>query len=155
MSNKLEVLLQTRYETAFRTETSPDWAVRNKKDNHVIRPSVPFIGRRYAASRNKIAVFASAENLTYYEECIEERHFFENWKAEPVSFFPKVHIAPVENGGLICAALFLFKLLGTEWMGEPQDFLEEIAVGNVVSIQLLQVRTSEEEILTMRKTITN
>lgn len=122
-----------RYRARF--TVAPDWAFP-------LQPSVPFVGRDYAASAPRIAVYASAENLTHYERGAErppftvgelawDRHrgaFEHGW----ANFFPYLHIAPVENGSLLCAALYLVQ----EHVGEtppssPAEFAERLVIANL------------------------
>lgn len=137
-------LLIDQYQNIFKNIGAPDWSVRSKQDGHPINPSVPFIGRDYSSSRLKIAIYASAENLTNYEEgtgpdvqpeLLETESSWNRHRVAyekiPAKYFPYVHIQPVSDGGLLCAASFIrFKLLNEPFCGAPADLLEEIAVAN-------------------------
>ncbi len=145
MPHKPDELLLSHYGNLYYQYGAPEWAARNKRTGAAIVPSIPFIGRDYLSASTKIAIYASAENLIYYEKSLSDnelletefawnrhRTAFEWWlKSAQRGFFPKVHIAPVENGGLICAALFLCKRLGLEWNSHPHELLEKLVVANV------------------------
>jgi hypothetical protein len=51
--------------------------------------------------------------------------------ASPNGFFREVHIAPVDNGSLLCAALYLRRKLRISSFSTPAALLEEMVVGNV------------------------
>ena len=115
----------------------PDWA-------YPLPPSIPFVGRGYAASAPRIAVFASAENLAHYEcgrtpvpaflagEAAGNRHRLALASRDP-GFFPFVHIGPVDDGSLLCAALCALQVHvdGGPLPTSPIDLLERLAVANV------------------------
>lgn len=158
MQHKPGELLLSHYSNLYHQMGAPEWAARNRRNGEAIVPSIPFIGRDYLSASTKIAIYASAENLTYYEkssgdnalletEFAWNRHrtLFEWWlKNEERCFFPKVHIAPVENGGLICAALFLCKQLGLEWHSIPHEFLEKLAVANVGKYSIATIGSKQK-----------
>lgn len=143
--SQVENLLINRYKQCFDYEGAPSWSVRSKKDDSPVNPTIPFVGRNYHKSRLKIAVYASSENLTNYEEgkgpaiqpeLLEtdiswNRHriSYETIKSE---YFPYVHIQPVTDGGLYCAASFVWsRLLNEPFDGTPADLLEGLVVANV------------------------
>jgi hypothetical protein len=123
-----------RYQTLV--EAPPEWAYR-------LSPSIPFVGEEYFNSSRKLAVYASAENLSHYERGktpIPDYHHDERvWNRHRAArdssdnrFFPFVHIAPVEKGGLLVAALFVTQLLGEEPdTASPSELLESLVVANV------------------------
>ena len=132
MSDLAESLL-LRYRERF--TGAPDWAFP-------LVPSIPFVGRSYSAGTPRIAVYASAENLTHYERGTPMPPFVQGdaaWNRHRLalesgraSFFPYVHIAPVENGSLLCAALYLLQEhLGGLLPATPNDWIERLAVANV------------------------
>jgi hypothetical protein len=140
----LERELVEAYKANFDREKRPDWAVRNKEHpEELIRPSVPFIGRNYSSARNKILVYASAENLTDYEEGGGAKKRLEGedaWNRRRVTFdndkwgsgFPDVHIRPVDNGFLTTAVAHLaevYDLLPPS--DSPSTLIERIAVDNL------------------------
>ncbi|HHI79429.1 MAG TPA: hypothetical protein ENK02_05575 [Planctomycetes bacterium] len=124
----------------------PDWAFP-------LAPSIPFVGKEYARTSPRIAAYASAENLSHYQRGSEpwpsflqdERRFNrhrgnlewqkekdKNLEDEKKSFFPQVHIAPVENGGLLCALLYFWtRILELQPPTTPYAFIESLVVGNV------------------------
>lgn len=126
---------------------APDWAVKNKKNQgSFILPSIPFIGHEYYSSPLRIAVYASAENLSYYDsgketnqkklEIKEKEEISWNRHRESMSltngeFFPYVHIQPVTDGGLLCAALFVYNNLSEEkFNGTRHEFIEKLTIAN-------------------------
>ncbi len=127
-------------------ESPPEWAYRLPKRRR-LRPSVPFVGKDYERSSPRIAVYASAENLAHYERAPKSlppfmfdgragnrhRAALDDWlAAKPSGFWPKVHVGPVENGSLLCAALFVLERLGSESSVEnPLNLLERLLVANV------------------------
>jgi hypothetical protein len=128
----VESLLR-RYREAFDGPTT--WA-------YPLPPSVPFVGRNYEAGALKIALYASAENLTHYESgkplppyCQGDEASNRHRGAYTVGwdkFFPPVHIAPVENGSLLCATLYLLQQhLGGPLPETPADLMERLCIANV------------------------
>ncbi len=114
----------------------PEWA-------WPVAPPIPFVGRNYKPGRG-LLVYASAENLTWWNGRDERCKYF----AEPSAwnryrlqytndvrnsrdqFFPNIGIQPVNDGGLLTAALFVSQLLGLPTAARPRTFLEKIAVSN-------------------------
>lgn len=130
--------LMKRYREQFKR--FPSWA-------YPLWPSIPFVGDAYEESNPKIALYASAENLTHYEIGEElpdfcqgdrawDRHrgaFEAGWD----KFFPQLHIAPVENGSLLCAALYLLQEhLGSELPETPRDLVDRLAIANVAKFSI-------------------
>lgn len=125
--------LLRRYQQLF--TVAPDWAYQ-------LNPSIPFIGKNYSTSTLRIAVYASSENLTHYERGDAKPSFFQGdgtWnrhrlahESGSIRFFPSVHIAPVGNGSLLCAVLYLLqKHLGGPLPSTPDELLERLVVANV------------------------
>jgi len=123
-------------------KASPKWAYK-------LKPSIPFVGTKYFDSSRRLAVYASAENLSHYErgetpipdyhrdERVWNRHRAATNTSED-HFFPFVHIAPVEKGGLLVAALFVRQLLGEAPSdASPSEFLESLVVANVGKFSIL------------------
>ncbi len=111
--------LQEEYSTL--SGDSPPWAYR-LPTRELLPATIPFVGANYDHTSPRIAVYASAENLAHYERRPEtvpafllnhrakDRHraaFEDARAASPALFWPTVHIGPVENGSLLCAALFV------------------------------------------------
>ena len=132
----------------------PEWAFPSKSWNYKAAPilepfppTIPFIGENYFNQKMKIALYASAENLAHYERKPEtipkflcdhrawNRHRAANLEGWD-NFFPRVHIGPVENGSLLCAALFICNKLGLEVSDNPNKFLETLLVANVGKFSL-------------------
>ncbi|MGL4981583.1 MAG: hypothetical protein ACRC4W_01775 [Treponemataceae bacterium] len=117
---------------------NPHWAARKKTVDENIHPAIPFVGKNYEKTR--LLVYASAENLTYYEKSDKSIDKFENdelainrrkIKESKTSFFPNIHIAPINDGSLlICAAYILEKLNEELKYTTPYEFIENIAVDN-------------------------
>ncbi len=133
MPPALAAALFTRYRTLF--TDPPEWAFP-------LQPSIPFVGAAYEGSSPRIAVYASAENLSHYERGGErppftvgerawDRHRGAFESGRP-GFFPFIHIAPVENGSLLCAALYVLQehLHGPP-PRSPADFAETLAIANL------------------------
>ena len=68
-----EKLLQSYRELS--KVNAPDWAVHKKYDQqHLVAPSIPFVGKHYLEQETKILVYASAEHLgNYYPGSESER----------------------------------------------------------------------------------
>jgi hypothetical protein len=148
-SAPLESKLIELYKENFEISDFPDWAFPSQDWDYSktplkkpFPPSIPFIGKNYNKAPKKIALYASAENLAHYErrpETIPEflcderawnRHReanLEGWD----KFFPRLHIGPIENGSLLCAAQFICNSLDLHFPKDPSLFLENLVVGNV------------------------
>lgn len=112
-------------------------------------PSIPFIGNQFEPGRG-IFIYASAENLSWMTSGqIPERFQTEAawnryravYEAEgrvSDSFFPDLGIAPVSNGGLLIAGLFVALRLGLQTMNSPRDFIETIAFSNWAKFSIRQ-----------------
>jgi hypothetical protein len=127
----------------------PDWGygLPGKTPKTPLGATIPFIGRRYFDSALRIVVYASAENLAHYERApatvpafLADRRFRDRHRAahdeaqaaQPEAFWPTLHIGPVENGSLLCAALFLGQKLGAiQDTDGPRGLLDTLAAGNV------------------------
>lgn len=136
-----------KYKRSFKRP--PEWSFPSKKwsykDYPLLKPfppTIPFIGKSYFSQKTKIALYASAENLSHYERRPETTPFFlgndSAWNRHHAAnlegwdkFFPRVHIGPVEDGSLLCAVLFICDRLGLEYPKDPGLFLENLVVGNV------------------------
>jgi len=139
-SGQISTLL-TKYKSIFKTTPPPDWAVENKKTGEKISPSIPFVGERYNQSKNKILLYASAENLTYYEEDNSPNDLLEteiswNRRRESIKLnssteFPDIHVSPVSNGGLLSALALLGESLNLfETNHDPFKFIENVSIDN-------------------------
>lgn len=126
----------------------PEWAVRKRNSNDLVTPTIPFVGKHYAEQQKKILVYASAENLSDYwkgndkhwpgdwldnNEKAQNRHriCFEDEKMQRKDRLPYVHCGPLEDGGLLIAAMYIAivaKLRSS--ITEPREFYESIAFGN-------------------------
>jgi hypothetical protein len=104
-------------------------------------PSIPFVGTRYRQRRD-LLIYASAENLSwmnskdiperYRSELAWDRYraAYEERVKESDGFFPNVGIAPVEDGGLLAAGLFVAGRRGLPVRSRPRAFMETLAVSN-------------------------
>jgi hypothetical protein len=165
MENDAHTEIETKLKSAYnvleqendeflRDKKSKDyWCVLNKDSKKPIKPTIPFVGKKYAEVVNshgseglpKILMYASAENLSEYD-LGEPDEFRSNikqdesisWNRHRISyvkiggeFFPYVHIQPVTDGGLMCAALLVNYMMTREWYSDnPKVFLETLAVAN-------------------------
>lgn len=124
----------------------PDWAVHKRtKPTELVRCTIPFVGRDYFLQSKRILVYASAENLSTYDQKhldhwegswldddtkAENRHrkCFDEFNLD--DFFPHVHIAPMNNGCLATAVYYLTYKLGLVGDVYPREFYETIAIAN-------------------------
>ena len=126
--------------------TVPDWAVHKRTNaTELVRCTIPFIGKEYFEQIKRILVYASAENLSTYDQ-MHYDHWEGNWlddneKAENRhrrcfeefnldDFFPHVHIAPMNNGCLATAVFYVSHKLGLAGDSTPREFYETIAIAN-------------------------
>jgi hypothetical protein len=117
-------------------------------------PSIPFIGTEYAVGSG-LLVYASAENLAWmYRKPIPDRFsssrawdryraVYEDEGRNSGDFFPIVGMAPVEDGGLLAAALFIAGKLGLPTADTPRAFLETLAVTNWCKF-VIQSKTNQD-----------
>jgi len=140
--NEIERILLEKYKSIFNNQTSPEWAMKNKKTQECIYPSIPFIGKQYSTQDKRILVYASAENLTYYKNSNGDNELLESeiaWNRRRIGFescngdfFPFVHIQPIDNGGLLSLTYFIAIYNG--WIRpdyNPYQFIECLAVDNI------------------------
>lgn len=156
MKNELEEKLIKSYKTIYnRGNGIPEWAVRKVKasdENDFVHCSIPFVGKEYHSQEVKILVYASAENLSDYyltdqndlhnlqnmhggvlenDEKAIDRHRFFFEQSKNASFFPNVHIQPINNGYLSTAVFYIAsKLIGIKDFLKPKQFYEMIAFAN-------------------------
>lgn len=143
-------LLETALLEAYRrtiNENMPDWAVRKRNSNEIVKPTIPFVGKNYADQAHKILVYASAENLSGYwkgnrhswqgdildnDAWAENRHrrSLEELNSDPNKFFPNVHIGPMNDGRLATAAYYIARKLYNMIFDSPNKFYEAIAFAN-------------------------
>lgn len=141
VNNQLALDLIEQYKKEFSRNPAPEWAVDNKVHGGKITPSIPFVGRGYSKSKHKILIYASAENLTYYEKGSELVELLESnlsWDRRRHSLeskrdrtYPDVHIAPINNGGLLSSIAYICSFYGLiDVPSNPYDFIEMIAADN-------------------------
>jgi len=107
---------------------------------------IPLAGRNYVPGRG-LLVYASAENLAWMDRdkqhqkprresfgadvvAVRYRHQYENPQLQVERFFPDVGMAPVSNGGLLCAAYFVLDEIEASVPSSPRALLDLIAVAN-------------------------
>lgn len=138
----MEEHLQKIYREIFASKgNEPTWAAHKVSLGHtheLIHCPIPFVGRKYTQQEVKILLYASAENLTGYDGYLDadedavnrHRNFFEWSTVKADTFFPNVHIQPVNDGCLPIVALYLYMKFHTvDWI-TPAEFLEKIALAN-------------------------
>ena len=122
-------------------KNEPEWAMHKATAGHtqkLIHCPIPFVGKEYARQKVKILLYASAENLTGYDGYLDDdqyaihrhRNFFESSTSNPDTFFPNVHIQPINDGGLPIVALYLYLKFHTVDQMTPAEFLERISLAN-------------------------
>src|ERR1044071_3802784 len=112
---------------------SPRWA-------YPLPPSIPFIGERYG-KWGGLLVYASAENLSHYRrkpgskpDFVQDSRVLNRhraaYEADHGAFFPRVHMAPFEDGSLLVAAWYYIRRRESEAPGDPRELLESMAAAN-------------------------
>jgi hypothetical protein len=134
--NKIEKLLIEYSQIFSKKENQPKWAVKKKDNKEIVNPSIPFVGKNYG--KTKILLYASAENLGDYDggwlddnELAKNRHrfWFDNYSDN--RFFPDVHIAPINKGGLVNILGYVsMKLYPDFKFDTPKELLEGVAFAN-------------------------
>lgn len=132
--------LTERYRKIYtRKGYEPSWAYRKKSQPSLpIHPPIPFVGKHYFEQPVKILLYASAENLRGYNGYLDDdtfalhrhRYYFDQSVQDPKTFFPWVHIAPINNGALVLCAFHIMSRLCHLGDMDPAEFLETIAFGN-------------------------
>jgi len=125
--------LINRYKALF-TE-APKWA-------WPFPPSIPFVGHKYKPGSG-ILIYASAENLVgidkepsyrarFTGKAVWDRYraWYDLFGQSVGTFFPDIGIAPVTNGGLMAAGLFLAMKLKLPRAATPRGLLEKLAISN-------------------------
>ena len=133
--NKIEKL-KTEYSNIYsKEENRPSWAVKKIENKNIVYPSIPFIGNNYDETR--ILLYASAENLKDYDGWLDDDNLAANrhriWfdKHSGNSFFPNVHIAPINNGGLVNIIGYVtMKTQPNFQFNNPRELLEGVALAN-------------------------
>ena len=138
----MESQLREIYKQIFASrKNEPAWATHKTTVGHtheLVHCPIPFVGKDYAQQSPKILVYASAENLTGYtgyldsdEKAINRHRSFFNWSvAEEESFFPNVHIQPINDGALALVALYVYMKFQPVDQVTPAEFLERISLAN-------------------------
>ena len=109
-------------------------------------PPIPLVGPLYVPGHG-LMVYASAENLTWMHPTkqagssrgesfhgdtarVRHQHQYQNPELQDRRFFPDVGMAPVNNGGLLCAAWFVLHHCHGTAPSSPAELLRNIAVAN-------------------------
>lgn len=133
----LQEILKEEYKKIFDIRSNrPSWAVKKIADKEeIVHPSIPLIGRNFENKR--LLLYASAENLTSYNGWLDKddlainrhREWFDSSNENDI--FPKVHIAPVNNGALVLVTAYVLNLLEDNFnYSTPKELIEGISVGN-------------------------
>ena len=138
--NQAVAALSDRYQLTFKSsQGNPSWAYHKiSRADEPIHPPIPFVGKHYFDQPIKILLYASAENLRGYNGYLDDdtfalhrhRYYFDQSVKDPETFFPWVHIAPINNGALVLCAFHILSRLTEPGDMDPADFLETIAFGN-------------------------
>lgn len=151
-SNPLADELIRRFKQTY--DGLPDWA-------WPFKPPVPLVGQRYRRGRG-LLIYASAENLSWLTDTTPPPRFTSEdawnryravYEAEgrtSTTFFPTVGIAPVENGGLLSAGLFVAGRRQLATRVRPRTFLETIVVSNWCKVSIHSV-TNRDYITDIKK----
>lgn len=156
----LETALLEAYRV-LRKENLPEWAVHKRNSDEIVRATIPFVGKYYTEQRHKILIYASAENLTDYlredrrawkgdlldsDQWAENRHrrSFEEGKTD--SFFPNVHIGPMNDGRLATAVFYIATKLYQLDFSTPREFYETIAFANYGKFSIETERQKRERL---------
>lgn len=134
--NRIEKLLIEYSEIFSQKENRPEWAVKKNNSKEIVSPSIPFIGKNY--EKTKILLYASAENLGDYKggwldnnDFAKNRHRLWFDKYSDNHFFPDVHIAPMNKGGLVNIIGYVsMKLYPDFKFDTPKELLEGVAFAN-------------------------
>ena len=142
----VEAKLLSAYKNIFKSKNNnPAWAIHKSSSAHseeLIHCPIPFVGNQYQKQDVKILLYASAENLsdynskqkTYLDEddfaIVRHRKYFETTSEKSDCFYPNVHIQPINDGGLLIVAFYIFCKLHGIVMDMPCEFLERISVAN-------------------------
>ena len=128
-------------------ENLPEWAVRKRQQPaERVKCTIPFVGKKYSLQKNKILVYASAENLSGYY-LGNDKEWKGDWLDNDIQatnrhrfcfectnlqgpFFPHVHLQPMNNGCLSTAVYYIANKLLNISSTSPRDFYETIAFGN-------------------------
>lgn len=150
--------LRKNYDNIFLSKgDTPEWAVHKRNDRtKLIHCSIPFVGKEYCKQNNKILVYASAENLTGYHQCVDwdldddeiasNRHrvWFENSLQSESLFFPNIHIAPINDGSLILTAYYIYsKIVAEDIALKPTEFIEKITIGNYCKYSIESLKNTD------------
>jgi len=140
--------LKKHYRDFFRVnKNNPNWAVKKKSSDERIHPAIPFVGKSY--ENTKFLLYASAENLIYYEKNPKD-----NWLDNDESainrrnlsnggFFPDIHISPVNDGSLLVVAAYILDKLKIHLdYSNPYEFIENIAIDNFCKFS---IKTPEDD----------
>ena len=143
MSSTLHQQLSRQLICDFRVlhSSPPPWA-------WPFAPSIPFVGDWYRPGKG-LFIYANAENLAgmrrqgipkrFINERVWNRYraVYEKEGRGSAAFFPEVGMAPVSNGALLTAGVFIAETLGLPTRRKPRTFLETLAVSNWCKFTIL------------------
>ena len=129
--------LESRYKELERQHRPVNaWKILNE----YVKPAIPFVGKHYfkQPKGQRVLVYASAENLTWLDPNVENDYYcsFEamhrsrkNFEGD--SFYPNVHIQPINDGGLLIATNRVMRFFFQKEYDEyPREFIERISCAN-------------------------
>ncbi len=117
----------------------PHWSVRKTDEQTGLIATIPFVGKKYKSQDCKILIYGADEVLTPYDSDLDDdaiainrhrKHYDEAVANGCTDHFPSVGIAPMDNGGLMIIAAYLYEKLGNTHDGSLCDFYEKIAFAN-------------------------
>lgn len=150
----MEAQLQEMYKQIFAgRKNEPAWATHKNAAGHtheLIHCPIPFVGKNYAQQNLKILLYASAENLAGYTGYLDidevaisrHRNFFDWSVAEGKTYFPNVHIQPINDGALALVALYVYMQCQPIGQITPVEFLERISLANYCKYTIQAENTS-------------
>lgn len=134
--NNAENELLRYYTETLNRDGIPSWAFQ-------FPPPIPFVGDRFSEKKPRVLVYGSAENLVYTTrdknsdifsigEACNYRHKYFYLRHINDTFFPFIHIQPINDGSLLTAARFCLYKMNNDFLfsEEPKEFISEIAVAN-------------------------
>lgn len=138
----MEEQLQKIYRHIFSEKNNiPNWTTHKITVGHTheaIHCPIPFVGKDYHKETPKILLYASAENLTGYngyldsdEDAINRHRNFYEWSVKKGdTFYPNVHIQPINDGTLALVALYVYMKFQPTDQIKPSEFLERFSFAN-------------------------
>lgn len=143
--------LKEKYNNIFELDRNiPNWGVRKKSIDENIHPATPFVGKTY--ERTKLLLYASAENLTYYEKNSNDKRFDDDNAAiirrqlRSGNYFPDIYISPVSDGSLLIVVAYILDKLNIKLnYSTPFEFIENIAIDNFCKFSIKSQNKSKNK----------